>query len=160
MVSEKEFTKKELQEETTKMAYLFGLLHYHYARTLVKELGEKRGEDLIRKAIKAFAIDRGQSMKKKALALGLKPTMTNLKEVNDLPAYTFSREEKENTICPLADAWQEKGELGQALGLIYCNINDPWKNKSFDEKANLWRYIKNRNLGDSFCDAVNVEYLE
>jgi len=106
----------------------------------VKELGEKRGEDLIRKAIKAFAIDRGRSMRRKALALGLKPAITNLKEVNDLPAYTFYREEEGNTICPLADAWQEKGELGQALGLIYCNVNDPWKIKSFDEKAK-WRYF-------------------
>lgn len=142
------------------MAYLFGLLHYHYARTLVEELGKERGEELIRRAVKAFAVDRGRRMRRKALEKDLKAAMENIKDVNDLPAHTFYRDGEGNTVCPFADAWQEKGELGRSLGLIYCNVNDPWKIKSFDGKARLWRYIKNRNLGDAFCDSADVEYLE
>ena len=159
-MGKKEFTKEDLQAETYKMAYLFGLLHYHYAATLVNELGKEQGEKLVRKAVKAFAVDRGQRMRKKALERGVKPTMANLATVNDLPAHTFYTDAAGNTVCPFADAWRDKGKQGQGLGLIYCDVNDPWKIKSFDARARLWRYVTNRNLGDAFCDAVNVEYLE
>jgi hypothetical protein len=159
-MGKKEFTKEELQAETYKMAYLFGLLHYHYASTLMNELGKEQGENLVRKAVKAFAVDRGQRMRKKAVERGVKPTTANLATVNDLPAHTFYTDAEEKTVCPFADAWQDKGKQGQRLGLIYCDVNDPWKIKSFDPQAKLWRYVTNRNLGDACCDAVNVEYLE
>ena len=159
-MKEKEFTKEELQEETYKMAYLFGLLHYHYAATLVKELGKEQGEKLVRKAVKAFAVDRGQRMRREALERGVKPTVENLATASDLPVHTFYTDEAGNTVCPFADAWRDKGKRGQGLGLIYCDVNDPWKLKSFDPQAKLWKYVKNRNLGGSFCDTVNVEYLE
>jgi len=155
----KEELKEEISKEAYKMAYLFGLLYYHFAKVLVDELGSKRGKELITEAVKNFAIERGKKMRGRAVKIGMELTRQNLRKVSDLPTYTFYTDE-EGTHCPFADAWEEKGSLGQELGLLYCNINDPYKEKGFNPELRLYRYIKNRNLGDIACDFADVEYLE
>jgi hypothetical protein len=82
-----------------------------------------------------------------------------MNKLSDLPRFTFYTNEQ-GTHCPFADVWEKKGALGRELGLLYCNINDPYKAKGFNPKARLYQYIKNRNLGNSECDHTNVEYLE
>jgi hypothetical protein len=155
----KEVLKEEISKETYKMAYLFGLFYYHFAKVLVDELGNKKGRELITKAVKNFAIERGRKMREQALKMNIELTRRNLRKVSDLPAHTFYTD-GEGTHCPFADVWKEKGPLGQELGLLYCNVNDPQKEKAFNPELRLYRYIKNRNLGDITCDSANVEYLE
>ncbi len=155
----KEALKGETSKETYKMAYLFGLLYYHFARVLIDEFGKKRGKELIAKAVKNFATERGEKMREQALRMDMELTRQNLGKVSDLPAYTFYTDE-EGTHCPFADAWEEKGSLGQELGLLYCNINDPYKEKAFNPELRLYRYIKNRNLGDIACGFGDVKFLK
>lgn len=158
-MSKTQFSEEDVARETFKMARLFALLYYHFAKVLVDEFGKDRGKDLIAKAVKNFALERGGTLRDHALNLGLDLTDENMRKVSDLPKYTFFTDEN-RTHCPFADMWEEKGSIGQELGLIYCNVNDPYKAKGFNPKARLYRYIKNRNLGDTKCDFKNVEYLK
>ena len=158
-MNEESISKEEFMKEACKMARLFALLYYHFARVLVEEFGKDRGKELIVRAVKDFALERGRKMREEALRLGLSLTSQSMSELSDLPRYTFYTNEQ-GTHCPFADVWEEKGVLGQELGLLYCNINDPYKAKGFDSKARLYQYIKNRNLGHSECDHKNIEYLE
>ena len=141
------------------MARLFALLYYHFAKVLVDEYGKDKGKELIRKAVKNFALERGRRMREEASRLGMDLNDQTMREISDLPRYTFYTDEN-GTFCPFADEWEEKGELGQELGLLYCNVNDPYKAKGFNPQARLYRYTKNRNLGDPVCDSKNVQYLE
>jgi len=157
-VSEKKkFTKEAITRETTKMAYLFGLLYYHFGVSIIKELGWERGKQLIEDTVRNFALDRGRRMRGRLVKMGKKPDLKNIKWVADLPLYTFWDDKQGRTHCPFADIWKEKGHQGRALGLLYCNTNDPWKMKGFDPKAKLWKWVKNRNQGDKVCDGQ--EYI-
>jgi hypothetical protein len=100
-------------------------------------------------------------MRRKALDMGQELSKENMRlpELSDLPAYTFYTRDG-RTHCPFADAWKEKGDLGQELGLLYCNVNDSYKIRAFNPEFKLFKYIKNRNLGDEACDFVNVEFIE
>lgn len=106
------------------MARLFALLYYHFAKVLVDEHGKDRGEELIVKEVKNFALERGNRMREEASRLGLDLTPRTTREISDLPRYTFYTDEN-GTFCPFADEWEEKGDLGRKLGLLYCNMNDP-----------------------------------
>ena len=158
-LDKRKISEKELVKETSKMAHLFALLYYHFAEVLVGELGRDRGRELITKALKDFALERGGRMRKKALSLGWNLDDQSMRELSDLPRYTFYTD-RQGTHCPFADVWKEKGALGQELGLLYCNVNDPYKAKGFNPEFRLYQYQKNRNLGDDECDSINVEYLE
>ncbi len=158
-MNEETLSKEEVAVEAGKMAHLFALLYYHFAKILVDEFGEEKGTALITKAVKNFALERGRTMREYALSLGLDTTDQSMREVSDLPRFTFYTDDN-GTHCPFADVWETKGSIGQELGLIYCNVNDPYKAKGFNAEARLYRYIKNRNLGDPKCDSKNVEYLE
>ncbi len=145
------FSQQDITRETTMLAHLFALLYYHFGATLIAELGEKRGRRLIEKAVKDFALDRGRRMKSQVLSLGKRPNFKNYHLVRDLPEHTFWDTPEGRTHCPFADIWEKKGSFGQALGLLYCNTNDPWKIKGYNPQAKLWRWVKNRNLGDGMC---------
>lgn len=60
----------------------------------------------------------------------------------------------------MADCWDRKGSLGRELGLIFCNINDSFKEKGFNSNLKLYKYKANRPLGKKICDFEDVEFLE
>ncbi len=153
----KRFTEKAITRETTRMADLFALLYYHFGNSILDELGERKGSRLIERAVRSFALDRGRRMRRGLVAKGKKPNWKNLGQANDLPEYTFWNDKQGRTHCPFADIWEEKGRRGQRLGLLYCNTNDPWKLKGYNPNARIWRWVKNRNLGDKVCDGQ--EYI-
>ena len=65
MVEEEEISRKECARQVRAMGSMFGQLYYHFAHTLMKELGEREGKKLILKAIRSYGNERGQLIREK-----------------------------------------------------------------------------------------------
>lgn len=145
--------KEEVTAETRKLARQLAIVYYHFAKSIVEEMGETKGTEFVKKVLKRIAIERGQAMRAEAAKLNIPFTQETMGQVNDLPKYTFPAQGHVGEICcPYADLWKDKGPLGQKLGLLWCNIIDPWKVRTFvGPTYRLWKYGKNLNLKDSFC---------
>ena len=86
MASEREGVPlEEAEEQVRRVCVRLGLLHLSFARTLVKELGEEKGKELIIRAIKEYGRKIGEGAKKKAAVEGLDNSPDNYKE--DLPVF-------------------------------------------------------------------------
>lgn len=62
---------EEAREQVRKVSARLGLLHIAFAKTLVDELGEKKGKELILKAIKDYGVRIGEEARAAAAAKGL-----------------------------------------------------------------------------------------
>ena len=82
---EETVTLEEAKEQVRKVCVRLALLHISFAKTLVNELGEKKGEELILKAIKDYGIRIGEEVKAEATAKGLDNSPANFK--SDIPLY-------------------------------------------------------------------------
>jgi hypothetical protein len=145
--------KKEITVESRKMAKQLAMAYYNFAKSILDEMGEIEGTKFLKKVLKKIAIERGEAMRLEATRLGLPFAQESMSKVSDLPKYAFPAEGHAGDVyCPYADFWKEKGELGQKVGLLWCNIMDPWKIRAFvGPTYKLWKYGKNLNLKDDCC---------
>lgn len=155
-------TKKEAvalekaKEQVRRVCVRLGLLHLSFAKTLVEELGEKKGKQLVLKAIKAYGIRIGEEAKANVAAQGLDNDPANFKE--GLPLYGMhdSKEtvevEGETRMraygCVMGKVWNELGE--GKLGRLYCYV-DPAKYMAFNPNFKL-SHIKVLPDGDEYCE--------
>jgi len=131
------------------------MLYYHFASTLVAELGEEQGKALIRKAIDAYGTEVGERQRLRVVEAGYAASCENYKALPDLPAMAWSqdgmpkmvRHGKETPVCPLAKYWIEKG--GSDLGRLYCHV-DQAKYSTFDPECEC-RHLENVLDGDERC---------
>jgi len=131
------------------------MLYYHFANTLVAELGEEKGKELIRKAIESYGTEVGERQRRRVTAAGYAASCENYKVLPDLPALAWSqegmpklvRQGKEISICPLAKYWMEKGAAD--LGRLYCHV-DQAKYSTFDPECEC-RHLENVLDGDERC---------
>ncbi len=145
--------KEEITIETRRLAKQLAMVYYHFAKSIVEEMGETKGTIFVKKVLKNIAVERGQAMRAEAKRMNLPFTQETMWKVNDLPKYTFPAKGHEGEVCcPYADFWKDKGALGKKLGLLWCNIIDPWKVRAFvGPTYKLWKYGKNLNLKDNYC---------
>lgn len=132
------------------------LIYHHFADTLIREMGEEKGKELIRKAVDAYGFQIGREARQKAEIKDLELTPENFQ--GDLPemawqteTVTVAGEERIRVHhCPLAKEWLEWGDAGQAR--LYCFV-DQAKMKGFNPD---YEYIHIKNLldGDPFCELV------
>ncbi len=150
--------KEEITAETRKLAKQLAMVYYHFAKSILEEMGETKGTRFVKKVLKDIAIERGHVMRAEAERMKLPLTQENMRKVNDLPRYTFPAQGHEGEFCcPYADLWKDKGALGRKLGLLWCNIIDPWKVRAFiGPSYKLWKYGKNLNLKDDFCGELKT----
>ena len=132
------------------------LIYHHFARTLVEELGEERGQELIKKVVESYGSHVGCDARQKAQdkKLDLKPANFE----SDLPKYVWQTEEIEVDgekrsrvhFCPLAAEWITLGDTKTAR--LYCFV-DQAKMTAFNPQ---YEYIHLKNLldGDPFCELV------
>lgn len=150
---------EEAKEQVRRMCVRLALLHIAFARTIVDELGEKKGKKLILKAIKDYGIRIGQKAKEEALAQGLEPVPANFK--GDLPMYGMHRRKGERVAvegenrsrafgCVMGELWRDLGE-GE-LGRLYCFV-DPAKYMAFNPSYKIY-HVKAVPLGDEYCELV------
>ena len=156
---EETVTLEEAKEQVRKVCIRLGLLHIAFARTLVNELGEKKGKELILKAIKDYGIRSGEKAKAEAAAQGLDNSLENMK--GDLPLYGMHERRGEAVEvdgetrrraygCVMGKVWNELGE-GE-LGRLYCYV-DPAKYMAYNPNFKLV-HTKALPDGDEYCELV------
>jgi predicted hydrocarbon binding protein len=158
-MSEQMMSMDEAAQNVRLMARRTALLYYHFARTLINELGEEEGKRLIAKAVWAYGEHCGTVVREGVQAMGLPPTDENFNKVADLPSvgWEISSVTAENgdehpiaAYCPLAAVWQELG--AEDLGRMYCMV-DQAKYHAYNPD---YEYIHAHNVldGDAYCEFV------
>lgn len=107
-------------------------MYVHLARSITEEFGIE-GEVALRQGIRNFGHDRGETLQKEQLKLGMKINMYNLWTYYDLPGdnrfkrnkIRLNKEERisQTLVCPMANMWIEMD--AKKLGAIYCDEFHP-----------------------------------
>jgi len=149
---------EEAKEQVRRVSTRLGLLHLSFAKTLIEEMGEKKGRQLVLKAIKDYGRRIGEEVKANAIAQGLDNNPANYKE--DLPLYGMhdrievvevgGRKIMRAYGCVMGKVWNKlgKGELGR----LYCYV-DPAKYMAFNPNFKL-SHVKALPDGDEYCELV------
>jgi predicted hydrocarbon binding protein len=156
MAEKKEtITKEEAFRQVKSMITRAALIHYAFAKTLVDELGEKKGKALVKKAITLYGKEVGKRVKERTLARGVSLTRENFQD--DLPALGWAEREKVKVegedrarvyTCHLARVWQELGV--PELGRLYCFV-DQAKYEAYNPELQCV-HVKNVLDGDAYCE--------
>ncbi len=151
-------TLEEAREQVRKVCRRLGLLHLAYAKTIIDEVGEEKGTQLVLEAIKNYALIVGEEVKKKVKAQGLENVPANYKE--DLPLYGMHDRtetvevngEKRTRLygCVMAQVWHGLGE--DELGRLYCYV-DPAKYMAFNPNFKQI-HTKVVTEGCDYCELV------
>jgi len=147
-------SKEEARQQVLSIINRMALLHYCFSKTLVEVLGEKKGKEVIRKAIDFYGEEVGKKVKEKTLAKGLETLQQNYQE--DLPAFGWSIEgvvvdsepRARVHVCQLAKVWNELG--APELGRLYCFV-DQAKYKAYNPELECV-HVKNVLDGDPYCE--------
>ncbi|MEM2896313.1 MAG: L-2-amino-thiazoline-4-carboxylic acid hydrolase [Candidatus Bathyarchaeia archaeon] len=151
---------EEAKRAVESVSRRIALLHLSYAKTLIMELGEERGNELITKAIKDYGIRLGKKTKKEVLDKGLETTPENFSAGMSYAIPRFGVHERTETVevegeprirvygCVLAKVWQEYGE--EKLGRLYCYM-DPAKYMAYNPNYKLI-HTKTIPDGDDHCE--------
>lgn len=155
-IREETVALEEAIEQVRKVCVRLGLLHLSFAKTLVNELGEKKGKQLVMKAIKDYGTRIGEEAKKEASAQGFDNNPINF--ANDLPLYGMHESEEilevsgEKRVraygCIMGKLWNELGE--GKLGRLYCYV-DPAKYMAFNPNFKLI-HTKALPDEDEYCE--------
>jgi nitroreductase len=148
--------KKEALEQVQLALRRTALIYHYFCETLTDELGEKKGLELIRKAVAAYGAHIGRDAGSKARKKGLKLIPENYQD--DLPEMAWESEtvtiDGEERIrvhhCPLAKEWLEWGDAQKAR--LYCFV-DQAKMHAFNPDYE-YIHIKNILEGDPYCELV------
>jgi len=155
-MAEKTVPIEDAREQARRASLRLGLLHIYYAKTLVEELGEERGKQIILKAIKEYGRHIGEDGKNKACAKGLENEPANydpglpLYGMNDRMEKTEVNKEKVTRVygCVMADIWKQLGE--NELGGLYCYV-DPAQLMAFNPNYKMY-HLKSIPGGDEYCE--------
>ncbi len=149
---------EEAKEQVKRVCIRLGLLHLSFAKTLVEELGEEKGRQLIMRAIKDYGTRIGEQVKASVTAQGLQNEPVNYKE--DLPLYGMHDKTEVVEIddekrmraygCVMGKIWNQLGE-GE-LGRLYCYV-DPAKYMAFNPNFKLI-HLSTLSEGDDYCEFV------
>ncbi len=148
----------EALEQTLQVIERVAMLHYHFASTLVEELGEEKGRELVSRAIAAYGREIGERQRKRLVEAGYEPSCENYRLLPDLPPMPWTAEgmpsvrrgRRELKVCPLAKYWMERG--AESLGRLYCHV-DQAKFAAFDPDCEC-RHPANVLDGDDHCEIV------
>jgi len=150
-------TLEDAKEQVRKACKRLALLHLSYAKTLVSELGEVQGEQLVMKAIKDYGTKIGEAARAEVEEHGLPNGPANFRD--DLPRYGMHQRPAESVEidgeprrrvygCVMGQLWRDLGE--SELGRLYCYV-DPAKFMAFDP-AHKMVHTKAIPDGDDYCE--------
>ncbi len=130
---EKTISLEEAKNAVESTSRRVALLHLSYAKTLIRNLGEKKGKKLILEAIKDYGIRIGEKTKSEVAAKGLEilPKNSSAAKSFALPVVGMHdriervdvQGEVRNRVygCVLAKTWKEYGE--EKIGRYYCYMD-------------------------------------
>ena len=139
---------RSIDEPVGKMAKLMAELYYFMAKEMIDRLGDKKGKESIRNAVKKFGEARAEVMREEAKERGLEINAETYALVRDMPATSWEKDPEncgDITYCPMHDMWEQLNAL--ELGALYCEIDSVLYN-SFN--AELEKPLCKTN-GDRYC---------
>jgi len=157
-MAKKKIDMEKAEKEVELLSKRLALLHICYSKTLIEELGDDRGKELILKSIKEYGKQIGEKRKAEILEKGLNNIPENFSKGDSLRIPKIGMNSKlevtddSNRLygCPLEKLWREFGE--EELGKLYC-YTDPAKLMGFNED-----YIKIHKKaipkGDDYCEFI------
>lgn len=128
-MSNEKITKEQAKHEVQLATRRLGMMHVAYAKTLVEELGEEKGKEIVLKAIQKYGEYIGSQVKEVVENEGLDLTPDNyrIKKARSLPILGLNdkivEDEEGRKVygCTMAKVWRELGE--EELGKLYCYID-------------------------------------
>jgi hypothetical protein len=122
-------TKEQARHEVELASKRLGMLHIAYAKTLVEELGEEKGKELVLKSIQKYGQYIGEQVKSIVSKEGLDLTAENYKieKARTLPNIGLNEKVVEDEEgrkvygCTMAKVWRDLNE--EELGQLYCYID-------------------------------------
>jgi hypothetical protein len=154
-------SRRQAADEVALATRRLALLHLAFAETLVDELGETRGRELVVRAIRNYGHKIAKKARQAALEQGL-PLMPehydaggpNWPSIGTCDAVESVEVEGERRTrvhgCALAKVWREYG--GEALGRLYCLI-DVAKMMAYNPAFKV-THISAEPDGDDYCELV------
>lgn len=149
---------EEAKEQVRKVCRRLALLHLSYAKTIINELGDRKGKQLVLKAIKDYGARIGKEVKDAVFAQGINNSPEHYKE--DLPLYGMhdgmekvdvNGEERIRAYgCVMGKLWKELGE--DEIGRFYCYV-DPAKYMAFNSNFKLI-HTKAMPNSDEYCEFI------
>jgi predicted ArsR family transcriptional regulator len=154
--NEQSISKEEALVQVRLALRRAALIYHYFAKTLIDELGEDRGRELILKAVNAYGEHIGKASRRRAQEKGLALSPQNYQE--DLPKMAWEAEpvtvdgEDRTRVhhCPLAAEWLAMGESRNAR--LYCFV-DQAKMAAFNPEFE-YIHLKNMLDGDPYCEMV------
>lgn len=111
-------------EPVGRMAKLMAELHYFMAKEMIDRLGQEKGKEAVRAAIRKFGKARIENMKEEVQERGLEANAETYAKVKDMPSISW-KSDPDNpcdiTYCPMHDMWQQLG--AEDIGALYCEID-------------------------------------
>ena len=149
---------EEAKKQVRKICRRLAFLHLSYAKTIINELGDRKGKKLILKAIKDYGTRIGKEVKEAVSAQGINNNPENYKE--DLPLYGMHDRTEEVDVdgekrikaygCVMAKIWKELGE--DEIGRFYCYV-DPAKYMAYNPNFALV-HKKSIPDGNKYCEFI------
>ena len=147
---------EEAEKEVELVSERLALLHLTYAKTIIDELGEEKGKELILKTIKRYGKTIGKKRREEIEEKGMEPTAENFSEgkVLRIPRFgmhTDLKTNKEGNMelygCTMGKFWKDEGE--EELGRLYCYV-DPAKYMGYNDEY-IQIHEKALPAGDGCC---------
>jgi hypothetical protein len=161
-MSQETITLERAKAEVALAVRRLALLHLAFAETLVQELGDERGRQIIVKAIRNYGHKIAGPARQAALEQNLPLTPENFGAGGpNWPSIGGTHGEAEEVQvegesrvrihgCLMAKVWQEHG--GQELGRLYCLV-DPAKSMAYNPDIKFI-HLHAEPDGDGYCELV------
>jgi hypothetical protein len=159
-MSAKEVSIEDAKRQVELTSRRLGLLHLAFAEVLVRELGPRRGRQLVAQAIKQYSLKIGKAKRDRAQQEGLELTQESFLQLSDLPSFGMHDHIEEVEVggekrirahgCVMGKVWHEQG--GDTLGRYYCFV-DPASSMAFNSDFKLV-HTKALPDGDPYCELV------
>ena len=148
-------SEQDCVQQVRKMGNQVGLLFYHFAKTLIDELGDAKGKELIQKAVESYGTERGKSIRERVTKAGLELTMENFSKFNDLPKSGWEYSDEGTIYCCYAEVWMDRGV--EDIGRLYCEVDFALL-KAYNPKMRLTR-VGSLLDGDPCCKG-KIKFVE
>lgn len=127
MEKKETISKQEASDQVQSMITRTALIHYAFVKTLIDEMGEKKGKEVAKKAVRLYGKLVGQRVKDRTLCRKLPLTKENFQD--DLPALGW----------PLREAVEADGEKrAESIIAAWPKSGRNWGPRTWAESTVSW----------------------
>lgn len=112
--------------EGIRFGQLMAECYYYMGKHIFEALGEEKGSEVIRAALKEFGEYRVACIREEAAEKGIAVTdFEQFFKVRDMPDCGWINGSERGVVkqCLFDEVWQKYGELGRKLQCLYCEID-------------------------------------